>query len=781
MSITPLNAPPAFLVGGLLSAPLLAARFTVQIVQVDSANVLHLQNVAHAEDGDRLINDMFVAYDKAACTPLTGPLRTRQLCAGRSTADDNWYRCIIERVPTADQPLVTVRYIDYGNCEQLPRDHLRQLLDKYQRPDALAMRCYLMLRGTDELATAARVASLTDGLALELTVLDQHAGHCIVDISSRGRSLVNVLGDSGLAEPVDVLKVRAQIDEDVRRMQLIEVEEVVMPEEPALEEVASIEAPSILDTALTMQPTAEAVVPDVAAVAAVATPTASIYDNRIECYLSHTDRPDRFYLRRLADEPALNQMQENIQIVAPSLPTLDDYRNGTQCIVKYSGDDLWYRAAIIDSGSGITSVLFIDYGNTDTITEPSLLKAMDAAFQPIRPYAIPCMLPLAAVNGTPGASGTATPLRTEWPEEACQLMRGLLDERLAFEYRTTGASCSVVSLWAPPDRDVSLELIQAGFARPVPFIPDGQPAFVSHVNSLEDFYVQMAGETNSLEIVADYLHNIEQFAELHDCAANTICTALYSEDNGWYRARILRPPTADDKGAVEVVFIDYGNTSTVRQLRVLPANIAQLPHLSRQCALQRPAGVAIWSDEAERRFVEIANDGETVFTVQLVMPSSRASTVRMTYVAADGEAAVDLSTELAALCDTFDLADVDVLSTSMMSSCSIATPAATAKPAATVTQAGTVLRVKSSQNFLVRLDVHRVQLEAIASRMAAESADWPKVCVMQAGDLCAARSPRDGLFHRAVIAEISSDGELMFVWFGLVCGYILGMVLRLVT
>lgn len=749
MAITPLTAPPA----GLLSAPLLSFHFTVQIVQVDSANVLHLQNVAHAKDGDRLINDMFDAYDTQAETDrtiLSGALRTRQLCAGRSLADGNWYRCIVERVPTAADPLVTVRYIDYGNCEQLPRDHLRQLLDKYHRPDTLAMRCYLALRGIDEEATAIRVASLTDGLALELTVLALHAGHCIVDISSRGRSLVNVLGDSGLAVAVDLQTVRAQIDEDVRNMQTIELE--LLPE-PPVQVPATVETPAAqIATPATVVAPAPAVVAATAVEPIVPVPVCNIYENRIECYLSHTDRPDRFYLRRLADEPALEQMQENIQIVAASLPALDDYSNGTQCIVKYSGDDLWYRAAIIDSGSGITSVLFIDYGNTDTITQPGLIKAMDEAFRSIQPYAIACMLPI-AVNAADGGGGGAA-VRTEWPEEACQLMRGLLDERLAFEYLTTGASCSVVSLWAPPDRDVSLELIRAGFARPVPFIPNGQPAFVSHVNSLEDFYIQMEGETNSLEIVADYLQNPEQFAKLQTFEANTICTAQYSEDGGWYRARILRQPSAADADAVDVVFIDYGNTSTVTELRALPANIALLPHLSKQCALQRPAGVAMWSDEAERKFQEIASDGATVFAVQLVMPSSRASTVQLAY----GEAAVDLSTELAALCDKFDPADVDVLNASMMSSCSIGATAAAA-----ATQAGTVFRVNSAQDFMVRLDVHRVQLEAIDARMVAESAQWPTVRVLQTGDLCAARSPLDGHYHRAVISEISSDGEYLFL------------------
>lgn len=784
LAITPIevgdNKPQPQLVNGLLNAPLLVSQFTVQVVQVDAANVLHVQNVAHADDGDRLINDMFETYEsQAGGERLTAPLRTRQLCAARSAADENWYRCVIEELPSVGEPdMVLVRYIDYGNCERLRRDQLRTLLPEYRRPGTLALRCYLAMRangnatGVNAVATPAtalaKVKALTDGVALELTVLDYYAGHCIVDISCRGRSLVTVLRDCGLAEPVTMSAVRSQIDEDVRTLLTIRVEEEKVDVVDLLPmESCSIETTDVETTVV------EAIV------SPPPPPICNIYANRIECYLSHTDRPDRFYLRRCVDEPALLQMQENIQIVAASLPPLEDFSVGMLCMVKYSGDDLWYRATIIDSGGGITSVQFIDYGNTDAITDAALIRAMNEAFRHQAPFSLACMLPL-AVNAAP-SSGAIT-ARHEWPDEACQLMRQLFDERLAFEFLTQGLNSSVVSLWAPPDRNISLELVNGGHARPVPFIPDGETAFVSHINSLADFYIQMESETRSLEIIGEYLGNIEQFEPLTTFEANTICTALYAEDGEWYRARILQHSPAD--GRTEVLFIDYGNTSTVQEVRALPANIAQLPHLSRQCTLQRPGDVALWSDAAEQRFQEIAGNGATVFAVRLVMPSSRASVVQMRYRAFGEEEQnvqemqdnedIDLSAELAELCNKFCLTDeTDPLITSaLLSSSMLADADPVIETAASTTGAATtddvahpsiVFNVTSSQDFYVRLHSQREQLDVIQHRLKTEADSWPVVQVLNAGDLCAARCPLDNRFYRAVIAEVCSEGELLII------------------
>ena len=52
----------------------------------------------------------------------------------------------------------------------------------------------------------------------------------------------------------------------------------------------------------------------------------------------------------------------------------------------------------------------------------------------------------------------------------------------------------------------------------------------------------------------------------------TLCAALFSGDDKWYRVRVLG---SSGKGMVDVKFIDYGNQETIKDssLRKLPAHL----------------------------------------------------------------------------------------------------------------------------------------------------------------------------------------------------------------
>ena len=48
---------------------------------------------------------------------------------------------------------------------------------------------------------------------------------------------------------------------------------------------------------------------------------------------------------------------------------------GTLCAALFSADDLWYRVKVISTaGRGDIEVKFIDYGNTEVVSESTLRK-----------------------------------------------------------------------------------------------------------------------------------------------------------------------------------------------------------------------------------------------------------------------------------------------------------------------------------------------------------------------------------------------------------------------
>lgn len=589
---------------------------------------------------------------------------------------------------------------------------------------ALAFKAYLPFtcNATITDVVMKELSDLTKGYMLDIEILDNHLDNWIVQISSNNRALSDVLRDKQMCRPLELQQVFSQIEVDVRA-QTAAGKTIIWEPEPIVK----------------VAPVAEVILPiNLVPVTAEVVAAAHVFKPKPKgtpAYISHTDRPDHFYLQLLADQDELTQLQENIQIVAPSLPLLEDFTEGTLCIVKYSADENWYRAVIIDSDSEITSILFIDYGNTDTITDNNLIKAMNEGFAAIKRYAIPCALPVDVKSGG-----------NEWSDEACAVLRSLLEEQITFEFLNQGERCSLVQLYHG-DRDIMAELLEQNHAVRVPYIENGQTVYVSHINSLSDFYVQMEKDTGGLEIISDYLLNHEQFPVLTDFKINTICSAKFVDDQLWYRAKIINHSV----DGTEVYFIDYGNASVATQLRELPQEIAELPHLSKCCALRKPKDIQYWSDEANQRFQEIADLGATVFTVNLIMPGKCEwqSLVDLIYKERN------LTDELRPLCEQFSVSAIKEVDKQLLAAPTDSTATATNYE----TVSGFVSWSNSSSDFYVQPEGRR-RVEAVIMKELKEASAFPSIENFPIGALCAAKFVDDGAYYRAKVLSSDHDGEL---------------------
>ena len=69
---------------------------------------------------------------------------------------------------------------------------------------------------------------------------------------------------------------------------------------------------------------------------------------------------------------------------------------------------------------------------------------------------------------------------------------------------------------------------------------------------------------------------------------NMFCCAQFTEDDGWYRARIIESSAEGDTSKVQVIYVDFGNHETlpVSRLRMLRKEHAELPMMSVLCALE---------------------------------------------------------------------------------------------------------------------------------------------------------------------------------------------------
>ncbi|XDV42759.1 hypothetical protein PO909_011372 [Leuciscus waleckii] len=111
--------------------------------------------------------------------------------------------------------------------------------------------------------------------------------------------------------------------------------------------------------------------------------------------------------------------------------------------------------------------------------------------------------------------------------------------------------------------------------------------YISHINSLTSFFVQLAMDENTLFSLSELL-NSPQPSEKDERNAfsvqqGSLVKAMFSEDGSWYRA-IVKDTT--ENGKIQVEFIDFGNEATVSplEIRQLDDLLLLYPRFSIHCS-----------------------------------------------------------------------------------------------------------------------------------------------------------------------------------------------------
>ncbi|XP_073845267.1 tudor domain containing protein [Musca autumnalis] len=454
--------------------------------------------------------------------------------------------------------------------------------------------------------------------------------------------------------------------------------------------------------------------------------------------LAHCDNPAQFFIHPMDKVKDLQKLQENLQIVASSLPPLMRVINGAYCISMYSVDKQWYRAKILDAE--LMVLQFIDFGNTDCVTDTTDLKEM-LVFPDVEPLCIPCALPIRP-NGT-----------LDWQDAANGIFNDSYNKILDYEFITHGEQFkkSYVNLYIE-GVNVTEKLIENGYAKPLELVESGLNCYVSHVNGISDFYIQYEKDSKGLELIEIYLADNEKLKKLEKFEKNKIVAAVFPDDEMWYRAKLVRQVP----DGYEVLFIDYGNTSITPECREISQDIAELPPLSKKCALEVPENCKAWSDAAEQKFMEIVATGETIFSVELREPAKDHALVHLLI---DGQ---NINNDLQELCEKKPLPETgaDLMNTSFNSS-SLQTSVCE-----TECLHAFVSHVNSPCDFYVQFTRDTAQLEEMTNVLNSTHMEvLEKPAKLQ---LCAAVYPEDNSLYRARILEIMPEKQyrVLFIDFG---------------
>ncbi|XP_063077520.1 tudor domain-containing protein 1 [Engraulis encrasicolus] len=358
--------------------------------------------------------------------------------------------------------------------------------------------------------------------------------------------------------------------------------------------------------------------------------------------------PSRFFMsiHSSAVEESLRKISMGLQQACGAAAT-GPYtpEAGEVCAVKFSQDQQWYRglAQTVSGEQQAARVLYIDFGNEE-----------DVPFDRIKPF--PDSVDRSAPNALQCRVAGVAPVTGGWKEECSLFLKQLLyGKSVAVQVQAvtvdSGRSLYAVDMnLAPTGIEMALGafLVEHGHAvkdvtpTPTPTTEQDIGKTYSMLNdSVEKVLCQSQDATTSMaapqhpaqllqevgeaftgvascmlspiEVVCQVAENCQTVQELQvklneycsatkptDCfkpAPGTICCALYSEDNQWYRAKVVK---VSSEGRASVRFIDYGNVEEVDLGRLMPIapELLALPAQGIPCTLagiRAPEGG--WSEQ----------------------------------------------------------------------------------------------------------------------------------------------------------------------------------------
>ena len=452
--------------------------------------------------------------------------------------DNCWYRGVVRSVPSDFE--VEVHYVDYGNSEVVLLSDVRQLSRRLFDLPVQAVWC--CLDSPDVELFEQRVAYKE----LKATFLSLE----------KGKWKVSLLDENGKIGQVDV----ADDLDDAFKGEFIQ--------------------PSIFP------------------------------EMKEHVYVSHVVSPDEFYVQFESALDYLSALSAEISqfyiYLQPSANVLRRPSPGMSCCAKFSQDGDWYRGKIKRVTSTGAEVEFVDYGNCE-IVHLSQVKDPEKRFMQLPQQAILC-----------GLDAT----KDQWSTEEVNIFKSVaLDKSFNAKFIIRDGQkwrvsldmggVSVVDMFMTKDasdfqqegKDISN--VQVG-SYAVPQLSSGQieEVCVSHVTASGDFYVQLSKTSSDLAIIDIHISDIYDLASatteaMEMCFVDSLCCARFSEDLKWYRALITK---VFSDAEVEVLFVDYGNTDSVRvtSLKQLKPELLKFPVQAVKCRLE--GSKDIWTESDVEQF-----------------------------------------------------------------------------------------------------------------------------------------------------------------------------------
>ncbi|KAJ8009403.1 hypothetical protein DPEC_G00088520 [Dallia pectoralis] len=370
-----------------------------------------------------------------------------------------------------------------------------------------------------------------------------------------------------------------------------------------------------------------------------------------DVYVSHCNTPQSFFVQLLKEEAEIYSLVEKLndgQSTAASIQT-KDLCQGDLVNAVFPEDHSWYRAVVREIlDNEMAHVEFVDFGNTATVSVSKMCR-LNKQFLEIPRFSIHCFLcgvPAVenklqldpevvsnfiddvGINGSKplgcmfvkqcgsvwevclldGDKAITCNISPSNPSDSLDMLPETpeITDQEAEETKQKSAAAHV-----PPKSGPLVNVTNARFSKPE--ISEGQTleVFASTVNGPQSFWCQSADSDKLDKITKDVVEAgnavASTFIDPETVCPGSPCIARFEDDNQWYRAKVLRK----DGDALSILFVDYGNESTVniKDVRPVPTLLIDVPPQAFCCHLEGfHLSQGCWNDTASDQLSQLIMD-----------------------------------------------------------------------------------------------------------------------------------------------------------------------------
>ncbi|KAM6183161.1 tudor domain-containing protein 1 isoform 2-T2 [Erethizon dorsatum] len=284
-----------------------------------------------------------------------------QPCCAFFAGDGNWYRALVKEIlPNGN---VKVHFVDYGNVEEVTTDELQTIASKFLKFPFQGIQCWLVdIQPRNKYWTKeaiARFQMCIMGIKLQARVVEITEKGVGVELTDLSTSYPRIISDILISEHL-VLKAGSPSKDLPNNRPVNKHSHEIDTQRLQAEQWKTIELP---------------------------------VNKTVQASILEIINPNLFYA-------IPNDMPENQEKLSILTAELLEYCNaqksqlsyrprvGDACCAKYTSDDFWYRAVVLETSESDVKVLYADYGNIETLplsrVQPITASHLELPFQIIK-------------------------------------------------------------------------------------------------------------------------------------------------------------------------------------------------------------------------------------------------------------------------------------------------------------------------------------------------------------------------------------------------------------